>query len=128
MNAIVKEWIAKAEGDAICLEREWRARKNPVYDAVCFHAQQCAEKYLKACLQEAGIEFDKTHKLLYLLALLQPKNPTLAIVGENLVQLDAYAVVFRYPGATADKTVAKMARENCHLVRKACRAHLRMPE
>jgi hypothetical protein len=28
MNAIVKEWIAKAEGDAICLEREWRARKK----------------------------------------------------------------------------------------------------
>jgi len=43
MNAIVKEWVVKAEGDATCMEREWRAQKNPVYDAVCFHAQQCAE-------------------------------------------------------------------------------------
>lgn len=127
MNAIVKEWLAKAEGDATCLEREWRARKNPVYDAVCFHAQQCAEKYLKACLQDAGIEFDKTHKLLYLLDLLQPQNPMLAIVSESLVQLDAYAVAFRYPSATADKSVAKIARENCYLVRKACRVHLHLP-
>ena len=78
MNAIVKEWVVKAEGDMTCLEREWRARKNPVYDAVCFHAQQCVEKYLKACLQEAGIEFEKTHKLVYLLDLLQTKNPMLA--------------------------------------------------
>ena len=51
-----------------------------------------------------------------------------AIVGESLVQFDAYAVAFRYPGATADKAVAKIARENCLLVRKACRAHLRMVE
>lgn len=126
MNAIVKEWVVKAEGDMTCLEREWRARKNPVYDAVCFHAQQCVEKYLKACLQEAGIEFGKTHKLVYLLDLLETKNPILAVVGESLVQLDAYAVAFRYPGATADKAVAKIARENCLLVRKACRAHLRI--
>jgi HEPN domain-containing protein len=95
---------------------------------VCFHAQQCAEKYLKACLQEAGIEFEKTHKLVYLLELLKQKNPILAIVGDNLVQLDAYAVAFRYPGATADKAVAKIARENCLLVRKACRTHLRISE
>ena len=51
-----------------------------------------------------------------------------AIVKDLIVQLDAYAVAFRYPGATADKAVAKIARENCLLVRKACRAHLRMTE
>ncbi|NJL91504.1 MAG: HEPN domain-containing protein [Coleofasciculaceae cyanobacterium SM2_1_6] len=27
----------------------------PNYDAVCFHAQQCFERYLKARLQEAEI-------------------------------------------------------------------------
>jgi HEPN domain-containing protein len=35
-------------GDFATVEREVRARKNPNYDGVCFHAQQCAEKYLKA--------------------------------------------------------------------------------
>jgi HEPN domain-containing protein len=38
---------------------ELRARRAPNYDAACFHAQQCAEKYLKALLQEKEIEFGK---------------------------------------------------------------------
>ena len=50
MNGIVAEWIEKAEGDYRTAEREMRVRKAPNYDAVCFHAQQCAEKYLKAFL------------------------------------------------------------------------------
>lgn len=57
MKPITREWVDKAEGDYIAAQREVRARKNPVYDAACFHAQQCAEKYLKARLTEAGIRF-----------------------------------------------------------------------
>jgi HEPN domain-containing protein len=52
MTSQVAEWISKAEGDFLTAGRELRARKSPNYDAVCFHAQQCAEKYLKAVLQE----------------------------------------------------------------------------
>ena len=58
MKPITEEWIVKAEGDFAMLERESRARKNPNYDGICFHAQQCAEKYLKARLCEAGISFE----------------------------------------------------------------------
>jgi hypothetical protein len=56
-------------------EKAYRARKNPVYDAACFHCQQCAEKYLKARLVEAGIAFAKTHDLLSLLSLVLPVEP-----------------------------------------------------
>ena len=50
MKPLSLEWIEKAEGDFHSLECEVRARKHPNYDAACFHAQQCAEKYLKhAC-------------------------------------------------------------------------------
>ncbi len=48
MNALMTEWIAKAEGDYATAGRELRARRHPNYDAACFHAQQTAEKYLKA--------------------------------------------------------------------------------
>jgi len=48
MNPSAQEWINKAEGDWATANRENQVRKNPNYDAVCFHAQQCAEKYLKA--------------------------------------------------------------------------------
>ena len=53
MKPIASEWLARAEGDFAILERECRARKNPNYDGACFHAQQCAEKYLKARLPSA---------------------------------------------------------------------------
>jgi HEPN domain-containing protein len=61
MKPITLEWIDKAEGDWFSAQREVRARKHPNYDAACFHSQQCAEKYLKARLQESGIAFKKTH-------------------------------------------------------------------
>jgi len=43
------EWISKAEGDWTMAQRERRAA-DPVWDGICFHAQQCAEKYIKAWL------------------------------------------------------------------------------
>lgn len=48
MNGLLREWVDKAEGNYATAERELRARKFINYDAVCFHAQQMAEKYLKA--------------------------------------------------------------------------------
>jgi HEPN domain-containing protein len=127
MNALVKEWISKAEGDFVCVRRECRARKNPVYDAACFHAQQCAEKYLKACLQEYRIPFDKTHKLLHLLELLEKKAPMLTAHKEQLQLLDAYSVAFRYPGASATREIAFTAHKYCESVRTACRIQLHLP-
>lgn len=47
MKLSAKEWIKKAEGDFQTALREERARKQPNYDAACFHAQQSIEKYLK---------------------------------------------------------------------------------
>ena len=37
MNPLTLEWVEKAEGDFITAGREYRARKTPNYDAVCFH-------------------------------------------------------------------------------------------
>ena len=75
MKPITQEWVDKAEGDWGSLGREIRARKAPNYDAACFHAQQCAEKYVKAHLQEASIRFPKTHDLEDLLNLVLPTEP-----------------------------------------------------
>lgn len=48
MKPLTQEWVNKAEADFSSAQRELRARKNPNYDAACFHAQQCVEKYIKA--------------------------------------------------------------------------------
>lgn len=39
MKQITSEWVAKAEGDFVMMERESRARRAPNYDVLCFHAQ-----------------------------------------------------------------------------------------
>jgi hypothetical protein len=57
MRLTTLEWISKAEDDWHVAQMSYRARKHPSYDAAVFHAQQCAEKYLKARLEKAGIAF-----------------------------------------------------------------------
>ena len=74
MNELTTEWLEKAEGDYATAERELRARRHPNYDAVCFHAQQTIEKYLKAFLQEHGVNFPKTHSLIELLEIALPSR------------------------------------------------------
>jgi HEPN domain-containing protein len=76
MKPITSEWVYKAEGDFSMMERESRARRNRSYDGICFHAQQCAEKYLKARLAEAGVSVAKTHDLVTLLEQVLSLEPT----------------------------------------------------
>lgn len=109
MLPLTLEWVTKAEGDLATARRELRARTAPNYDAACFHAQQCAEKYLKALLQETSIPFGKTHNLSVLLDLLKDQHPGLELLRPTLAILGAYAVEYRYPGESADKEVARQA-------------------
>jgi len=75
MKPLTREWVEKAEGDFQTAQREMRARKSPNFDSATFHAQQCAEKYLKARLQEAGVNFPHTHDLESLLTWCCLPNP-----------------------------------------------------
>jgi HEPN domain-containing protein len=124
MKPVTHEWIEKAEGDFCTLEREARVRKNPNFDAVCFHAQQCCEKYLKARLVEADIEFRKTHDLTSLLDLVLPVEPTWETCREDLAYLTQFGVIFRYPGDAADREMAQAARKRCKSFRDISRAAL----
>ena len=124
MNPLTREWISKAEGDFATAEREVRARKKPNYDAACFHAQQCAEKYLKAFLQEKDIPFGKTHNLVALLDQALEAFSSLELLRPDLQRLNIYAVQFRYPGESADKDTAREAVSVCRIVRERLRTTL----
>lgn len=106
MKRLVREWIEKASADLRTAEREYRARNFPNYDAVCFHAQQCIEKLLKARLQAADVKFAKTHSLVSLLEQIIPIEPFWEIERPDLHRVTAYAVSVRYPGECADKEQA----------------------
>ncbi len=117
MKPFTQEWIDKAEGDFATAGRKLRARKNPNYDSVCFHAQQCVEKYFKAYLQDAGIAFAKTHDLVTLLDLLLPMEPSWDVFRLRLRGLTMAAVEIRYPGKSADKLDAKEMYKLCRELR-----------
>jgi HEPN domain-containing protein len=117
MTPLTAEWVEKAEGDRATALRELHASNVPNYDAVCFHAQQCVEKYLKARLQEANIGIEKTHNLSRLLDLLLPLEPTWGMLRPYLLALTVYAINFRYPGDSADQDEAYEAVRLCRKIR-----------
>ena len=109
MNEVVREWLDKAEGDFLTAARELAVTKKPNYDAVCFHAQQCVEKLMKAVLISRERQPPRTHSLVHLGSLLQDAIPAWDWPLPDLRLLDRAAVGFRYPGESADREEAEMA-------------------
>ena len=126
MKPATAEWVAKAEGDFATAGRESLARKSPNYDAVCFHWQQCAEKYLKAVLQENGKPIPKIHFLLELLALILKFDTSYALLKTDLEVLENHAVRGRYPGQIAEKEEARSAYAAAKTTRDFVRQKLGM--
>lgn len=62
---------------------------------MCFHAQQCAEKALKAWLTWLGVVFPRTHDLTLLLNLLAAQGVDPSPFAD-LIEYNPYAVLWRY--------------------------------
>jgi hypothetical protein len=73
MKRTTLEWVRKAEADLV-FARQGSRSKVPLHDGVCFHCQQCAEKYLKRLFEELGLGIPKTHDLDHLLTVLLPRH------------------------------------------------------
>ncbi|MGB8647236.1 MAG: HEPN domain-containing protein [Anaerolineae bacterium] len=95
--AVVRQWVQKAENDLTNASFTLKLGKTCPTDTVCFHAQQCVEKYLKALLVAHGIDFARTHQIAALRTLLPAAiRPDLSPEEQEL--LTDYAVSTRYPG------------------------------
>lgn len=105
----VAEWIEKAEEDYRVALALRRLRANPAHSSVCFHAQQCIEKYFKGILQKNGDTIRKTHSLPSLLDQCLKYHPLLTPMRPDMVRLSAYSVEFRYPGESAAEEDARAA-------------------
>ena len=94
-------------GDPLAVEASRRPR--PLTYGACFHAQQTAEKYIKAVLVMLGHAFPRTHDLDALHDLcLQAGSPPLAQIVD-LDALQSYAVDVRYPGVMPAPQEARRA-------------------
>jgi HEPN domain-containing protein len=91
-----REWIRRARSDLALAQ----ARPEGVYlEDLCFHAQQAAEKAVKAMLIQHGIPFPYIHDLAALLTLLENATGDLPDSVRQAERLTPFAVEKRYPGA-----------------------------
>ncbi len=121
---LVDEWVEKAEVDYQAAAALNRRRKTPLPDAVCYHCQQCAEKYLKAYLIAQGIIPSRTHDLEQLLKTCAPHDATLATQLPLVRALNPYGVQIRYPGTSATVAEAKNAVKTMRRLRTVLRRKL----
>jgi HEPN domain-containing protein len=79
----VRGWVEKAEHDRTNAVHTLTLETRCPFDTACYHAQQCAEKYLKAQLVLLGRDFPKTHDLGVLVALLPGTAGDVICISQN---------------------------------------------
>ena len=127
MNPLTLEWVRIAEADWKGLKMAQQASEPDLNNRICFDAQQCIEKYVKAWLQEANIPVPLTHDLNQLLALIVPSQPKWDAWQIAFSAFEPYAVDARYPGYLTTAAQVEHAIRICSEVRREVRAVLQLP-
>jgi HEPN domain-containing protein len=92
-----QRWLTFAEQDLRMAELALSAE---IFNQTCFHAQQCVEKCLKACLTAAGELLPRTPRIADLLQQLPAAaQGTVAGLEQELLVLDQFYIPTRYPDA-----------------------------
>src|SRR5947207_15655630 len=107
--------------DDLAMARSALRRRKPMPQMAAFHAQQCAEKYLKALLVKAHQPFPKTHDLRSLQLLCEAVGLKTSIDRDRIDALTAHAAGARYPGAGPTLEEAREAVQTSLEVRRAAR-------
>ncbi len=94
---LARMWVEKAEEDLLVAELLLSSEECCPASTICFHAQQCAEKYVKALLVYLSVPFPKVHDIGELLHLV-PASIKVPLTAEEQEQLTFYATTARYPG------------------------------
>ena len=116
---VAQEWITKAENDLKNAAHTIKLGSDCPTDTVCFHAQQCVEKYLKGFLVILETAFPRTHDIEVLISLL-PKGVRIPLTVFQQRQLTEYALLTRYPGSYEPISLSE-ARDAVKLARKVKR-------
>ncbi len=122
---LVSQWMEKADHDLMVAEHTLQITESCPYDQVCFHAQQCVEKYMKALLVSIQTPFPKTHDLEQLRLMLPPSLSLPASVAD-LAKLTPHATNSRYPDEwrAPEKEEAEWAVALANSIRAAVRSWL----
>ena len=114
---LVKGLVRKAESDLANAEMCLSAKQS--LDTACFHAQQAAEKYIKAYLIAREIDYPYIHNLEKLVELCTQHDPSFISIKPISQELTPYAVELRYDEEFwPDREVAEAARASALAVRE----------
>ena len=97
-----QDWLARAKSDLILARLP--LPEGAFYEDLCFHAQQAAEKALKAVYQHHGWIFKYTHDLEELVTGLKQKGLVVPSEIDDSVILTSFAWEARYPGLSEPVT------------------------
>ena len=89
-----REWLAYAKSDLTIARTK---TEGVLLEMGCFHAQQAAEKSIKAVLISLGIDFPYTHDIALLATLVDQSKVEYTSALEDAIELTQYAVLSRYP-------------------------------
>jgi len=104
-----KAWFEKADRDLRLTELSL-AEGDDFSDMACFHAQQCAEKYLKGFLASHRKDFPFSHLLNHLLALCREIDEEFAGIEDSVMELQEYSTSVRYPADEFGEPSPRAAR------------------
>jgi HEPN domain-containing protein len=123
----VEDWIRKAEGDFRTATRELQVKDFPNFDAVCYHSQQCAEKYLKAYLILQRQGYPKVHKLIEILNICLTVDSSFEFIRQELETLNGLDTL-RYPYDFAMIEEAELAIQQATVIRRFLRQKLNLEQ
>ena len=95
-NSEYNKWIEFAESDYEAIMLLEKSNK-PLLEIICFHCQQCAEKYLKAYIIKNNGEIKKTHNLEEISKICTEIDEDFKQIKNQCIDLTDYAVETRYP-------------------------------
>ena len=97
-----EDWIVRASGDLALAKAP--LPDGAFYEDLCFHAQQAAEKAIKAVYVRYGLKFRYIHDLDELLAGLEREGVSIPQEVKDACILTNYAWEARYPGVSEPVT------------------------
>jgi HEPN domain-containing protein len=118
---LTKEWLRYAKSDLNTTKQMIKDIHPKETEISCYHAQQCAEKSLKACLIANGTPHPHIHDLVELIRLCSTHEASFLTIQPYCVSLNPYGVQVRYSNELAvDDGIAGQGIDHAEKVLALC--------
>ena len=102
-----EKWIIKASHDLMSAQK-LLSGDDKILDTAIYHAQQCAEKALKAFLAYKSQEIERTHDLELLIEICSDLDNDFERFIDDAELLTPYCTIFRYPDIVLEPEIEEV--------------------